>query len=701
MSKLFAPSGVAVIGASPKASSMGRSLLKALTLHRFPGNIAAVNPGHADIDGTPCFPSLGDVPFDVDLALLFVPAAGIADAVMAAGECGVGAAVVFSSGFAETGEAGRLAQEQLAQTCRSAGVRLLGPNCQGFVDFRSGLAATFSPAVLGADRNDLSPVAYIGQSGAIGGSFFDLARARGVTPTAWVSTGNEVDLTAVETATDLASSGDFDLLCLYLERVPEGRSWFDLLDTAAATGTRLAVLRSGRSESGRRAAASHTGALVGDDAAFDLSCQHSGVLVVGDVDELVDLAVSVRRSRTILGRGVGVVTTSGGAGGLAADHLEDHGLHVPQLSTATTQRLREVLPAFAGLGNPVDVTAELMMRRPEGLHEVCQILAEDPAIAQVLLVLTNVVGEMALSMADAIKATGDLQITVAYLAAADQIGEALQRLRAGGAVPHSSIGAAVAAMAHALQPQRPAPRSHAAGPRRPPPVATSSTEWGATPLLDWAGVAHPFAALAASPSEAAGLAMRGSSTVVLKVQSPQVLHKSEHGAVRIGVEPHDAGAAAQQMLDRVNAEVPGAQIEGILVQGMAREGSELLVGVRAGQQGYPPTITVGLGGTSVEIYGDVATAFAPVTVEQAHDLLSSLRGAALLSGFRGSSPRDVDAAAAAIAALSQLGSVPDLLVVEVNPLIVHEAGCGATAVDVLLSRTTDPTVEQTHHEGDS
>jgi acetate---CoA ligase (ADP-forming) len=689
---LFAPKSIAVVGASPKPSSLGRSLLGALRTHGFPGDLAAINPNYTNIDGVVSYPSFGDVPFSVDLALLFVPAAAIEETIIAAGAAGVDSAIVFSSGFAETGDGGTFAQTRLAQACRDAGVRVLGPNCQGIVDFRSGLTATFSPSVLAADRSALAPIAYLGQSGAIGGVFFDRARHRGRTPTAWVSTGNEMDLSAVEIASEFAASADFDLLCLYLERVPAGDAWFDLLDAADGTSTRIALLRSGRSEAGRQAAASHTGALTGNDAAFEASCIDAGVLVVDDVNDFDELAVSVRRRRPRARRGVGVVTTSGGAGGLAADHLARAGLAVPKLSDATTKRLRSLLPAFAGLNNPVDVTAELMMRRPQDLRAVSATLLEDPAVDEVLLVLTNVVGEMAQTVADAFADADGPPLSIAYLAAPDQITNAVQQLQRQGIAVHDSLTAAVRAMELRRRTQRPAPRPDTVGFATSgrvgaPPEVISPTEWGATPLLDWAGVPRPAAVLTNSPDEAAEAAERFSGPVVLKVQSSQVLHKSGHGAVRVNVATPEVAEAAAQMLRDVHASVPDAQIEGLLVQELAPPGIELLVGVRAGVAGYPATVTVGIGGTAVEIYRDVATTFAPVTASQAEQLLLSLRGAALLLGDRGAPRADVASAADAVSRLSALASVPRIIEVEVNPLIVLPEGAGVVAVDLLVRQS--------------
>jgi acetate---CoA ligase (ADP-forming) len=681
---LIAPKGVVVIGASQKATNLGNRLITALTKHSYEGELAVVNPTCTQVAGVTSYPSISEVPFPVDLALVGLVAAGVPDSLRAAGRAGVGAAVIFSSGFAETGASGQEAQRTLADLSRELGIRILGPNCQGLVDFRSGLAACFSPSVLQADRSRLAPVAYLGQSGAVGGVFFDLARERGHTPTAWVSTGNEVDLSAVEIASDLASSGDFDLLCLYLESLPEAKTWFDLLDSADASGTRLAVLRSGTSDVGRRAAQSHTGALLGDDTAFEVACRDAGVMRVDDISDLVDLTASVRRRHRGGGGGVAVITTSGGAGGLAADQLSGFGLAVPPLQESTRESLRSLLPPFAGLANPVDVTAEFMMRRAGDLRSVTEILLADDAIDNVLLVVTNLVGVMADEVAAAFKDAGDLPLSIAYLAARDQAAVASQRMREQKVVVHESIRSAVRSLALTRTLQGPAPRPVMVGPAIATDLPSSITEWGARDLLDQIGVARPQSRLARDAEEAGRLALELDGPVVLKIQSPDVPHKTEVGGVRVGVEPAQAAAATAEILAAVHEHVPSARIEGVLVQQMVAKGVELLVGLRTSSNGYPPTITVGIGGTAVEVFGDAATAFAPLSTARAEELLHSLRGAPLLQGLRGTAPADLKAAADAIARISGLAAVPGIDEVEVNPLIVLAQRAGVVAADLLV-----------------
>jgi acyl-CoA synthetase (NDP forming) len=687
-SSLLRPTAIAVIGASERPSNIGRRVLACLRRHEYPGALAVVNPTAAHVEGVVSFATISDVPFAVDLALIAIAAPKVPDALRAACDHGARAAVVYSSGFGETGQDGQWLQDELTTIAAEQRITLLGPNCQGFADLRHGVAATFAPAVDAAVGSKLAPVAYIGQSGAIGGAFFDLARYRGVAPSCWVSTGNEAGLSVVQAAAELLDAGPLELLCLYLERPPRGAEWQRLLDRARLTGTRVAVLRSGRSVAGKRAAASHTGALVGDDRPFELACAQENVITVNDVEELVDVAAAVAGGLGSDQAGVAVVTTSGGAGGLAADLLAVHQMTTPVLSTKTQHRLADLLPFYAAVANPVDVTADFMVRAPERLGEVIACAAADEQVGQVLLILTNVVGEMAERVVDSLLNAPRVPMAVAYLAAPDAASKPVARLREVGIAVYGGIRPAVAAMAGlrrgAERPSQCRPMVNNNMPRLP--RGATLTEWTATPLLDWVGVSRPQARLVSSLADLPAAVAAIGGYAVLKVQSPDMTHKSDLGAVRVGVHEHEATAVGAEMLSAVTRVMPNAHIEGILVQALCPPGVELLVGVQGGRDGFPPTVTVGMGGIGVEIYRDVASAFAPLDEQSADRLLSSLRGSVLLDGFRGRTPADRRSAARAVAAFSQVSLIPGLIEAEINPLIVHADGDGATAADLVVRK---------------
>lgn len=702
--RVLHPRSVAVVGASGRPHSLGALTLDNLLRFGFPGQIHPVNPRYDELAGRRCFPSITDIPGPVDLVLVLTPAASTPDVITQCIDVGAAGAVIFSSGFAELGEQGRLQQEQLAQTARDSGLRLLGPNCQGFLHQSSGLVATFSAAVR-AGVHASSGVAYVGQSGAVGGSFLALARERGIGLASWVSTGNESDITATEVAVELIEEDEVHTLAMYMEAIPNGRDWQRLLTRAVELDKQVVVLRSGRSPAGRAAATSHTGAMIGPDSAFTLLCEQYGALEVDDLSTLLDTVVALAPARRMSGPGVAVVTSSGGAGGLAADQLDAAGLRMAVLAPDTRQDLAELIPTYGSTDNPVDVTAQLFTQEGADFGAVLSRTLADDAVDGALVTLTQVVDDRAADVATAIvAATSETTkpVGVVWLAATEQTHEARRILRGAGVPIFDDMTHAAGALARLRR--RSLPRPLVQHPSPPDGARRRLTfllgeaarsgawllsEWQGGAALDALGIARPEGLLVTDAQEAEAAARRFDGPVVLKLQSPNILHKTEIGAVRVGVAADDAAVVFEEISAKVRAARPDAGIDGVLVQAMAAPGVELVIGVQGAQDRYPPVVTVGLGGVTTELYADVVSTLAPISAEDARSLLRRLRGWPLLDGYRGRPRLDVDAAAHAVAALSQAAVAlgPQLVELEVNPLIVHEAG--ATAVDLILRHRAD------------
>ncbi len=701
--RLFHPRSVAIVGVSSRPDSLNARPLRYLLEYGFDGAIYPVNPGYSELEGLRCYPRLADIPDSVDLVLVMVPAAKAPGIIREAGAVGAFAAVVFSSGFTETGAEGARLQHELGAAGRETGVRVLGPNCQGLLYGPTGLAATFTAA---ADRlaGGASGVAYIGQSGAVGGSILDLATEMGLGLTAWVSTGNQADLDLVEVASALVRDPAVHVIMLYAETIGDGAAYTFLARAAHNAGKRLVVLRSGRSDAGRRAAASHTGSMLADDSAFVLTSRRYGVILVDDVDDLLAVAATVSSTPAMTGRRVGVVTTSGGAGSLAADHCASHDLDFRELSADTQERLTQYVPDFGAVANPVDVTAQLFNREGQdgGLGDVCSIVAHDPQVDLVAVVLTMVTGPRAARLAQNLvttAATLDTPVYVAWLAGQEQTAEGRAVFREAGIPVFSSVGA-LTRVAGLLAPG-------ARPPARPPePDDTEGTGGsGAADVLHDSvsgrvrpdqvlaalDIARPASTIASTRHEAIAEAQRIGRPVALKLHASSLAHKSDVGAVRLGVPPEEVGAVVDQLMEiaRRNAI---SEVEGVLVQEMVPPGTELIVGATSSTNGYPPVVTVGIGGVTTELYGDIASELAPVTAAHAETMLRDLRGWPLLAGFRGAAPADVAAAAHAVAAVSRMAA--DLagtgIEFEINPLVVAAGNGGAFAVDLLVNDATTP-----------
>ncbi|WP_433802983.1 acetate--CoA ligase family protein [Actinomycetospora sp. CA-084318] len=671
--RILNPRSVALVGASGRAGHPMARPLDWLRDRGFAGRVLPVNPRYDELGGLPCYPRLADVPGPVDLVLALVPAERAIATVEEAGAVGAAAVVVFASGFAEVGGDGIAAQAELAEAARRAGVRVIGPNCQGLYVARSRLFATFTAAGERALQGS-SGIAYVGQSGAIGGAVLDVAASRGLDLTAWVSTGNQVDVDVTEVARVLVTDPDVQVLAVYAEAIPRPAEYVRLAAEARAAGTALVVLRSGRSETGRRAALSHTGAMLPESTAFDLVSREHGVVLVDDVEELLAAATLLRTQTRPRGPRVAAVTSSGGAGILAVDRCVDVGLAVPELAEPTREKLARRVPAFGSVANPVDVTAQLFNDGGGAFGEVCALVRDDPAVDAVMVILTMLVGETARALAVDLAATvadspaDSPPVVVVWMAGEDATVGGRAVLREAGVPVFSSIAVATRVLAAVAAAAAPPAASAAA-------VSCPDDAWA---LLSSLGVAVPRSALVSSAAEAPEAAAAVGGTAALKAVAPGLEHKTEAGAVRLGVDEVRAEEAAAALLEHV----PGA--EAVLVQEMVPPGVELLVSVDGGRDGWPPVLTVGRGGTETELHQDLAHALAPVSAETARALLDSLRCRPLLAGHRGAPAADVDAAVDAIVRISEAADIAGLQELEVNPLVVGTSG--AIAVDVLLER---------------
>jgi acyl-CoA synthetase (NDP forming) len=512
---------------------------------------------------------------------------------------------------------------------------------------------------------------------------------------AWFSTGNQADLDLTEVSLHLLADPTVRVLMLYVEATGNGAAYAELARRAQLAGKSLVVLRSGRSSAGRRAVASHTGSMLGDDVAFVLTSRRYGVVLVDDIDELLAVAAVLAAGKPAEGPRVAVVTTSGGAGSLAADQCEDVGLQLPELSAATQARLRPLIPPFGALANPVDVTAQLFNRGAHAFGDVCRIIAEDDAVDVVAVLVTMVVGDAGARLAEDLVATAAklrCPLLVGWIAGQELTVEGRRVFREAGVPVFGSVGD-LARVAARLAP----PRHRGTPPPLPPVPDVPAAEVRALlegPVVDGAallrsiGIAQPASTLVTSPEAAREAVAALPGPGVLKLAAADLAHKSEVGGVRVGVGPDEAAGVFAELLDAARRHhVPG--VEGVHVQELVPPGTELILAVTAGRDGFPPVVTVGLGGVTTELYRDLASALAPVSPEEAWAMLRGLRAWPLLAGFRGAEPADVPAAVDAVVRLSQaaVAAGDRLAEFEVNPLIVAPRGRGATAVDVLV-RTT-------------
>ncbi|HVR50616.1 MAG TPA: acetate--CoA ligase family protein [Pseudorhodoferax sp.] len=687
IARMVHPRQIAIVGASADLSKINGRPLKHLLDKGYAGTILPVNPKYREIAGLACCPDIASLPDGVDLAIVAVPASEVVASIEALGARGVPAAVVFSSGFGEMGEAGRALEQRLAETARRAGVLLCGPNCLGFINAFENVYATFSQYADG--ETGPGPIAFVTQSGAFGTAIAALVRQRGLGLGYFINTGNEADLQFAELMLAVVEDPRIRVAAGYLEGLTDGEGLVRLAQRCRELGKPLVLTKVGRMASGARAAASHTGALAVEDAVFDAVIRQHGVLRARNEEQMLDMLEALAQPRACAGFGLGIATQSGGAGVMMADRAEEMGLAVPALAADTQQRLARVMPAFGAAGNPVDVTGQFVAR-PELLRESVVTLLDDPQVdvAIVWLQLMTAHVDTLVGIFEEIQARTSKPFFVCWVAAP---AAALQRLRALGIVVYGAGERAVEAAA-ALA------RYHA-GRRLPPPAlavrapvpapALAATHDGllpsveATQWLQAAGVPMAPVALARDADAAVAAWQRFGAPVALKIESPDIAHKTEVGGVLLQLDDEAAvRAGVARLLANAAQHAPQARIAGVLVQPMAAGHVELVVGVQRDPV-FGTVVMVGSGGVLVEVLKDVALRRAPFGVDEGLAMLAELRMGALLDGVRGQRAVDRRAVAQLLSDLScWAAATPRLAELDLNPVRVGPAG--PVAVDCVM-----------------
>ncbi len=694
LTALWAAKSIAVIGATERTGAMGRLPIEYLLKYGYQGQIFSVNPKGGTVMGVTTHPGIQQAAEDfggaIDLALIMVPAGAVRQAVADCAEAGVRVCVVMSSGFGEVDDDGKRSQDELVVAAREVGMRLVGPNCIGSVGGPHAVLATFSP-VFSSPSTPLpaGPLALVSQSGALGFGALSLGLEREVPIGIAVTTGNEADVSAEEVAATLAHEDQVAGVLMYLESVTDLDS---LAQAACAVPT--VVVKAGRSEAGARAAASHTGALTSGDHVVDAALTRAGVARVATIDHLLDagalIASGARLSSPSNPRlGVGVITTSGGSGILAADAIEAEGLVLASLGARTIADIEQVIPPYGSAANPVDVTAAVMAE--PGLFEECvHKLASDPAVDAIVACFAVLVGDDVTRIAralGAVRATTDKPVVAARTGAANLAPEGARLLADEGVPVYPTPERAVAAI-RALRDACSGPvkvverateaRTHAVD--APPP---SATEDQVKNRLAEAGLPIPSSRLVTDADQARNAVVVMGGRAVFKAVVPGLLHKSDAGGVIVDVSPDGATAAFEQC----------AALGGdVLVEQFIPGGVEVLVGISTSPMGR--VLTVGVGGVLTEVVADVAVTLLPTSVQQIDALLDKTRLGRLLIGARGAQPADRQALVKTIASLVEAtNDWPVDMEFELNPITVLTDGCWI--LDAVVYRRIDET--EGHH----
>jgi acyl-CoA synthetase (NDP forming) len=694
LTRFLNPRGVAVVGVSSDSTRIGGQALRLLTDFGYAGMIYPVNPKYPEVKGLTCYPDLTAVPQPCDVALIALAAPHVAGAIEQCGKAGIPYALVLAGGFSEVGEAGKALQEELVEVARKANVRMVGPNCLGILNLKDSARIGFGGT---SQLKTLipGPMAMVTQSGGFGFGVLAVAAYYGIGCNYAISSGNEADLTLLDWIADLIERSDVEIVVAFMEGITEGRRLIEIGERALELGKPILVWKVGNTDIGSQAATSHSARMTAGYELYRAAFRRGGLVEIRDADDLVDVAKAFKIRKLPAGRRVGVLTLSGGAGVLLADRCVESGLELPVLSEPTTAKLRETLVSFASCNNPVDATAHGYNDNFASYGKAVALVLADPRIDQVLARVPRGSAARPWSV-NLLKllSTTDKPLILNWPTAPDDNGDVLAYLEKNGVPCILGAGRAVHALAVLTEFSRRRREFQERGkPALERVVEHRALDLPAGPatlgerrskqLLARYGIPAVKEALL-QPAEierlhSAPLAF----PLAVKIESPDVPHKTEAGGVKLGIQDLAAlKLAAREIVAAVKKHQPDARIEGLLVQEMA-SGVEVIAGA-VNDSCFGPTVAFGLGGIYTELLKDLTYRFAPFGADTAREMIAEIRGAPLLTGYRGRPALDVAALADALARLSLLiaDHADRIAEIDVNPLFVREHG--VVAADALI-----------------
>lgn len=692
---LLYPNSVAVIGASRNPEKVGYAVLANLVNSGFKGAIVPVNPQAGDILGLPTYRSLAEYKGQVDLGIVVVPGKHVKEAVQSSINAGAKSIIVITAGFREVSAQGAEAEQELVDLCHANGVRMVGPNCLGVLNTDHRMNATFAPSLPRAGG-----ISVISQSGALCVAILDWAAHQKLGLGKVISFGNKADLNEVDFIQALAEDKQTRVIAGYLESIKEGNKFLRLAEEAASIKP-VVILKVGITQAGAKAASSHTGSLAGADIAYGAAFRRAGVVRAENFEALFDYAMAFDMQPLPDGDRVAIITNAGGPGIMAADAAESAGLKMVSLTPANEARLRAFLPAAAAVGNPIDVIGDA---DPDRYVKAFEILQEDEKIDSIIVVSTPQNMTRPLELAEKLAAAhkGKKPLLTSFMGG-QEVAEAKEKLMALGIpnypAPDRAVSALRAMCDYAAWRRRSArvvtrfPVNH----RRVDRVLRMQERSGASQMAEIEAKeilrAYGFNVLeghlARATDEAVDIADRIGYPVVLKISSPDIIHKSDFGGVRINLaNPEQVRDAFDLMMLRIQKRAPNAHLRGVFVEKMGQRGREVILGMTRDPQ-FGPMLMFGLGGIFVEVMKDVTFHLAPITADEAMQMLKGTRSYALLQGARGQAPVDLEAIAGALQRISQLATdYPQITELDINPFIVGPIGVQSYVADARMTIST-------------
>ena len=703
LSPFLSPKSVAIIGASPDITSLRGRIMKVLLCHDFKGKIYPVSRSNTEIMGLKAYPSIGDVPETIDLAVLIIPAIYVSSTLEECAKYGVKSALILSSGFAEdSSEAGDALQKQLHNISDRTGMIISGPNSEGYANMALNLCPTFSPTVEGDDMALLPSwktdrkVAVIAQSGGMGFSFYDRARPKNLPFSYVITTGNEACLETLDIVDYLIDSNEADVFIIFMEDVKTPSKLSLVAEKALLADKPIIITKIGHSDAGVRAAASHTASLAGSYEVYKSIFERYGIIEGSDIEEMVDIAAGFIYfgDRPPAGRRVGIFTASGGGGGWMADSCAASGLEVPILDPKTRANIDKYLPSYGTSQNPVDGTAGVINQI--GYARISEMIAESPNVDTVVTIASTRVPHKLVAEQEKLLEVAQLTkkpiMFWSYTIPNPESSEVLAKSGFPLFTDLRNCTRTIAVMCSYQEYRKKFINQKTTTTRKLEPSinllnllkssAKSITEYDSMSILSEAGINAQIGTLTQSPEEAIAAGRSIATAVALKIQSPDIPHKSEAGGVILNITgDDDIKKAFNKIKKKITANFSTATIQGILVQEMGKTGLEIILGI-SNKDGFGPILMVGFGGVNVEKSKDVVFAPVPIDAQGGYELIQKLRGAPLLNEEQ----YDIDSLTSLMASLSDFAQISceHISEIDLNPILLHPPGQGFSIIDALM-----------------
>jgi acetate---CoA ligase (ADP-forming) len=690
----FNPDSVAVVGASQTTGKVGYEVLANIIAAGYKGRIFPVNNKATEIEGLKCYPDIESIGQAPGLVIIILPARIVPSIMQQCAKIGVKSVIIITAGFKEVGQEGLKLEQQVIRIAKQSKIRVIGPNCLGIISTPNDLNACFA-----GDLPKKGAIGYLSQSGALLAAILDTANAHGIGFSKLVSVGNKADVDELDLIDYFGKDSDTKVIAGYLESISDGSAFVRLAEKISQNKPIL-LMKSGGTGAGAQAASSHTGSLAGSETAYEAVFERAGIIRCSSIKSQFDFAQAFANQPLPAGSRVAVITNAGGPGIMAADAVERVGLDFAKLTGETEKKLADVLPAAANIHNPIDVLGDALADR---YKIAIDIVIDDPNVDAVLVLLTpqamTEAAETAKAMANASDRKTGKPIFAAFLGAG-KVAEAVEVLRSSGIPQYDCPESAVLTIKTMVdyvrwrsRPKR-VVKLFGVNRRKVETVIERHLRQGmreigeteAKEILEAYGFVTPKGSIASTADQAANIAQQLGYPVVMKIWSPDILHKSDVGGVKVGLKnAREVMDAFDLMMYRIPKKMPDANIMGVLVQEMCGSGKEVILGMNRDPH-FGPLMMFGMGGTMVEVLKDVSFYLAPLTAEEAKQMLINTKTYKMLKGVRGDKGVDIDAIAEGLQRLSQLVTeFPQIQELDINPYVVGPEGTTAIAVDARMS----------------